>query len=114
MASAQGHPIGFEAAKADWNEALAGRPMNDEDFYSLTFGEQARYGAQECKTKGAMFTTRISQNVLEVRVELPASLSLAGIQKSEAVGIEYAIHKAIENTIHWILVSRQNGWTKHD
>lgn len=37
------NPIGFNAAKADWNEELAGRPYSIDDWNQLTFGEQRSY-----------------------------------------------------------------------
>ena len=103
-------PLGFEAAKADWNRALVGREMTMADWTSLTFGEQARYGAAECKTKGAVYSSRVKHNVVEVRVSLPDSLAMNGLREDEAKWIEAALHKELETTIHWIITARRNGW----
>src|SRR5712691_3502899 len=100
-------PLGFEAARNDWNEKLAGRPMNERDWTSLTFGEQGRYGAQECKTKGAIYSVHVAADVIEVKVSLPRSLMLDGLTQDEAKWIESALHKSLEETIHWIITWRQ-------
>ncbi len=101
------HPLGFEAARNDWDEKLAGRSMNDRDWTSLTFGEQARYGAQECKTKGAIYSVYVAADVIEVKVNLPRSLILSGLTKDEAEWIEFVLHRSLENAIHWIITRRQ-------
>jgi hypothetical protein len=103
-------PLGFEAARKDWNVALAGREMTEADWTSLTFGEQARYGAAECKTKGANYSTRISGRQVSVTVDLPDSLIGTGFSPAEAKWLESAIHKKIEDTLHWMLTARRNGW----
>jgi hypothetical protein len=103
-------PFGFEAAKADWNKELAGREMTEADWNSLTLGEQARYGGTECKTKGANYSTRISGRQVSVTVDLPDSLIGNGFNQAEAKWLEAAIHKEIENTLHWMLTARRNGW----
>lgn len=100
-------PIGYEAAKADWNRDFSGRDMTLRDWTSLTLGEQARYGAAECKTKGAVYSVRVSRNKIDVSISLPDSLALNGLREDEAKCIEAALHSKLEDTIHWIIVSRQ-------
>lgn len=106
-------PIGFEAAKADWNELFAGRPYSLDDWNGLTFGEQQRYGAAECKTKGAIYRTEIAGAVVNVSVNLPASLVGAGFAEKEARWLEGALHKAAEAAIHWILAAREQQKGSH-
>lgn len=99
-------PVGFDAAKAEWNEKFAGRPYSLSDWNSLTFSEQQRYGMQECKTKGAIYTTAVDGRHLRVTVDLPVSLVGQGFSQSEARWLESALHKKLEETIHWVLVAR--------
>jgi hypothetical protein len=99
-------PPGFEAAAKDWNIALAGREMGLSDWYSLTLGEQARYGAAECKTKGAIYSVHVTHDHIAVSISLPRSLHMDGLREDEAKWIEAALHKELETTIHWILVER--------
>lgn len=103
-------PIGFDAAAEDWNDQLNGRPMGLGDWNSLTFGEQARYGARECRTKGAMFKSRVSAGEVSMAVTLPSNLALTGLTEKEAKWLEAALHRKFEETLHWIIVGRQNGW----
>lgn len=103
-------PLGFEAAKADWNKEFSGREMNIHDWTSLTLGEQANYGALECKTKGATFSIHVAHDHFAVSVSLPFSLMLHGLREDESKWIEAALHRELERTIHWIITARQNGW----
>lgn len=99
-------PIGFASAANDWNEDFAGRPYSLADWNQLTFGEQQRYGASECKTKGAVYGTKVLGREVSVVVNLPDSLVGSGFSESEARWLEQSLHKAAENTIHWILTRR--------
>lgn len=100
-------PIGFEAAKAAWDEKLAGRPMTLDDWNSLTFGDHARYGAQECKTKGAVYTSHVSRSEVTVKIALPENLAMNGLTEGEAREIERKLHKTLEEAVYWILRWRQ-------
>lgn len=99
-------PLGYQSAAADWDEVFAGRPYTLADWNSLTFGEQERYGAQECKTKGAMYHTSVNNKTVRLTVELPTSLVGHGFTAKESKWLESALHKAAERTIHWVLVRR--------
>lgn len=100
-------PIGFDAAAADWDTVLAGRSYTIDDWNRLTFREQQRYGSQECKTKGAIYRTQIKGKILSVTVDLPSSLVGSGFSAKEATWLEDALHKKVEETIHYILIARQ-------
>ncbi len=100
-------PLGYQAAEGDWNEIFAGRTMQESDWNSLTIGEQQRYAEQECKTKGAVYQTRISAKCIKVSVNLPASLALHNLTEREAEKVERYIHHALEREIAAILKLRQ-------
>jgi hypothetical protein len=110
------YPLGFRAAEADWNhlelKCPDPRPYTLELWNQLTMGEQAKYGAEECKTQGAIYTSEITGDSVSMTVALPTSLVPNGFSEKEARWIEDALHKKFEETIHWILVTRQNGWNK--
>lgn len=99
-------PMGYAASEADWNEAFAGRPMDMSDWNSLTLGEQHRYAAQECKTKGAVYTSHIREDRIEFSVSLPPALRLSGITREEAQSYERELHRVVEDRIAWILQYR--------
>ena len=99
-------PLGFSQAAEDWNEAFAGRAMNISDWNQLTLGEQHRYAMQECKTKGANYTSRVSADRIEFVITLPPTLRLEGLTSKDAERIERALHKAAENVISWELQHR--------
>lgn len=101
-----GQPLGFAAASADWNEAFAGRPMEYHDWLTLTFGEQQRYAAQECKTKGAVYSSRVSRNSIAFEISLPESLALDGLTEDEAGSLERHLHRVLEKQISSILTLR--------
>lgn len=103
-------PLGFEAAAADWNEPFAGRPMNYNDWASLTIGEQQRYAASECKTKGAIYSSHVTADRVEFSVKLPPDLAMQGLKDWEARWIEAAVHKSLEQTIALMLTARREGW----
>ena len=98
-------PIGFDAARDDWNTAFAGREMTVADWNSLTLGEQARYGARECQTKGANYTIRVSGRAIEIKVDLPSSL-IEGFTAAESRWLESAAHKIVAETIFYVLQRR--------
>lgn len=104
---AESKPLGFDAAAADWNEAYAGRPMNLADWNSMTLGEQARYGATECQTKGAIYKSRVNESEIHFTVQLPSSMKLTGLTEREAKWIEAALHRKLEETIVWIIRGRE-------
>jgi hypothetical protein len=99
-------PLGFEQAAEDWNEAYAGRPMGMADWLQLTFGEQHRYAAQECKTKGANCVSKVCADRIEFTITLPPSLHMVGLTAKDAERIENALHKAAESVIAWELQYR--------
>lgn len=105
--------IGFAAAKAEWDafelQTVDPRPYTKELWNQLTFGEQQRYGAQECQTKGAVYTSRIRANKIEFSVTLPSDLTLNGLTENEAKWLERALHKKMEETIVWIIRGREFG-----
>ena len=101
--------LGFDAAALDWNEAFAGRPMNERDWSTLTLGEQRRYAQRECQTKGAIYKSKVSADRIEFSVSLPASLALNSLTKAEAEKIERWLHRAVEREIVSILQLRQLG-----
>lgn len=103
----QDKPLGFEPAAADWDGALAGRPYSTDDWNSLTFAEQNRYARQECKTKGAVYSSRISSNRIDFSVALPSSLAFAELQEYEARKIERWLHIALEKEIAGIIQLRE-------
>lgn len=105
------YPIGFAAAEADWSlaEGPNPRPYTLDLWNQLTFGEQQRYGAQECKTKGAVYSITTRGLEISATVKLPTSLAGSGFSEAEAKWIEAALHKKIEETVHWILVARNKG-----
>lgn len=98
--------LGFAAAAEDWNEAFAGRPMNERDWNELTIGEQHRYAQQECKTKGAVYSSRIGEDRIEFSVALPESLRLSGLTSEEAASYERELHRVVEDRITWIIQHR--------
>lgn len=104
--SGEPKPLGYEASAEDWNEALAGRPMQMSDWNGLTLGEQHRYAERECKTKGAIYSSRICEDRIEFSVELPKALRLSGLTKSEAESYERELHRVVEDRIAWILQYR--------
>lgn len=99
-------PMGYAASEADWNVAFAGRPMDMSDWNSLTLGEQHRYAAQECKTKGAVYTSHIREDRIEFSVALPSALHLSGLTREEAESYERELHRVVEDRIAWILQYR--------
>lgn len=99
-------PLGFAAANEDWNEAFAGGPMQLSDWNSLTIGEQHRYAQRECKTKGAVYSSRICEDRIEFSVALPPSLRLSGLTGEEAASYERELHRVVEDRITWIIQHR--------
>ena len=106
----QTFPIGFEAAKAEWDECerhgINPRPYTIQLWNELTFGEQQRYGSEECRTKGAIYETKIHGDLLHITVKLPESLIGAGFTKDEAHRLEQTAHRKIEEAIYWTLQHR--------
>lgn len=104
-------PIGFDAAKKDWDDyeqkCRNPRPYNIALWNSLTLGEQQRYGAQECKTKGAIYKIRVAGCRLHMEIDLPVSLIGSGYSEAEARSLEHQLHKKAEEAIHWMIVRRQ-------
>jgi hypothetical protein len=92
-------PLGYEAAAEDWNEAFAHRPMEMRDWTSLTFGEQARYAQAECRTKGAVYKSKITPTRVHFEVELPPSLALHELTEEDAGRLERELHRAFEKKI---------------
>ncbi len=103
----QNKPIGFDAAKDDWNAVFAGRPMTEKDWNQLTIGEQGRYAVIECKTKGAIYHSHISSDKIDFSISLPKVLALTNLDRDEAGKIERYMHKAVEKEIAAILQLRQ-------
>ncbi len=108
------NPLGFEAAKAEWDDfelkCHSPRPYTLDLWNELTLGQQARYGAMECKTKGAIYSSVIKKNEVTMSIALPDNLIMHGLTEKEAKWLENALHKKFEETIHWIVTSRNNGW----
>lgn len=104
------YPPGFQAAKDEWDEfelkCRQPRPYTLALWNQLTLGEQAGYGRRECKTKGAVYKTRVTPSALHLTIELPESLIGSGFSEEEAKQLENAAHRKMEDTIHWILVRR--------
>jgi hypothetical protein len=100
-------PLGYMASLEDWNERFAGRPMNMSDWNRLTCGEQQRYAAQECKTRGAIYKSKVSSNKISFEIILPASLTLQGLTESEAEGLERYLHRRLEEQVAAILQLRR-------
>lgn len=101
------HPVGFSEAAKDWNRDFAGRDYSINDWNNLTLGEQNRYAVAECKTKGAVYKSRINSSSIEFSVNLPQSLSLKNLCSTEAEIIERWLHKAIEKEIAAIIQLRE-------
>jgi hypothetical protein len=100
-------PIGFSEAARDWNVALAKREMTYRDWSELTLGEQARYAARECQTKGAVYSSRITGNEITFSVKLPPTLAMTGLTADEARCLEGYLHRKLEEQIVAILQLRQ-------
>lgn len=102
-----GKPLGYLASLEDWNEAYAGRPMNLSDWNQLTLGEQNRYAARECKTNGAVYSSKVSSDHIEFSIKLPPSLAMHNLTSDEAGALERYLHRRIEEQVAAILTIRQ-------
>ena len=106
------HPLGFDAAASEWNAHFAGREQTLEDWNRLTLGEQQRYAAQECKTKGAIYSSKITRNSIAFTVSLPDALAMDGLTRDDADRLERHMHRVLEHQIASILQLRRMGQQK--
>ena len=100
-------PLGYLASLEDWNEVFTKRPMTLQDWNELTLGEQRQCAVKECKTKGAMYSSRVKHDLIEFSIKLPPALAMNGLTADEAVKLERYLHRRLEEQIAAILTMRQ-------
>lgn len=78
-------------------------PRPEHAMDGLTLGEEHGYYTRACRTMGAVYSSRVSKDELQMSVKLPPSLALEGMTEEEARGHERYIHDRMEEAIVWII-----------
>lgn len=96
-------PLKAAAQQASIDDYRFDKPTPERAMDGLTMGEEHRYYQRACKTMGAVYSSRVKADELQMAVKLPDSLALHGMTEDEARGHERYLHDKMEEVIVWII-----------